>query len=420
MSVESVKTLTITSATSARRSLYESIVLNLLKDMDQGFLSLTLPSGERLEFGQKESSVRAGVRINNNAFFKKAVLFGDIGFGESYVDGDWDTDNITVVISWFLLNIDKSPAISGSRKAFAPVNVMKWLNRWFHVSRTNTMKTAKRNIADHYDLSNDFFKTFLDPSMTYSCAYFTDDAMSLEQAQTEKYDRLCRMLKLSPSDHVLEIGSGWGGFAIHAAKHYGSRITTITISDQQYAYAKKLFETEGLSDRIDIRLMDYRKLDGQYDKIVSIEMLEAVGDKYLTTYFEAVQRLLKKDGALAFQVITSPDNRYPQLKKSVDWIQKHIFPGSLLPSVSALNNAINSTGNLNLLDLKDMGLHYAKTLALWRDRFNGNLERVKELGFSGSFIRKWNYYLSYCEAAFAMRNIHVMQMLYVRPNNTRF
>lgn len=420
MSAESVKTLTLTSAPSARRSFYESIVLNLLKDMDQGYLRLSLPSGETLEYGHKDSAVQATIRVNSADFFRKAVLFGDIGFGESFVDGDWDTDNITAVISWFLLNIDKSPAISGSRKVFAPVNFMKWLNRWFHVSRTNTMKTAKRNIADHYDLSNDFFKTFLDLSMTYSSAYFADETMSLENAQTEKYDRLCRLLKLNPSDHVLEIGSGWGGFAVHAAKHYGSRITTITISDQQYAYAKNLFEKEGLSDRIDIRLMDYRKLDGQYDKIVSIEMLEAVGDKYLTTYFEAVQRLLKKDGALAFQVITSPDNRYPQLKKSVDWIQKHIFPGSLLPSISALNTAINSTGGLNMLDLKDMGLHYAKTLSLWRERFNRNIDRVRELGFSDSFIRKWNYYLSYCEAAFAMRNIHVMQMLYVRPNNTRF
>jgi cyclopropane-fatty-acyl-phospholipid synthase len=254
--------------------------------------------------------------------------------------------------------------------------------------------------------------------MTYSAAYFKEEGISLPQAQTEKYDRLCRQLNLKPTDHILEIGSGWGGNAIHIAKNYGCKVTTATISEEQYKLAKERVEKENLSEKVEVILQDYRLLEGKFDKIVSIEMLEAVGHKFLDVYFKKCSDLLKKDGILAIQVITCPDSRYESLKNGVDWIQKHIFPGSLLPSVGAINKAINSTSDLTLMDLKEMGLDYAKTLQHWKEQFNSNLADVKKLGFDERFIRKWNYYFCYCEAAFEMRNINVMQMVYARPNNT--
>ena len=254
--------------------------------------------------------------------------------------------------------------------------------------------------------------------MTYSSAYFKEEGISLQEAQEEKYDRLCKQLNLQATDHVLEIGTGWGGNAIHIAKKYGCKVTTATISEEQYKLAIERIEKEKLSHKIKVVLKDYRLLEGQFDKIVSIEMLEAVGHKFLDVYFKKCTDLLKKDGILAMQVITCPDSRYENISSEVDWIQKHIFPGSLLPSVAAINKAINNTGNLTLVDLKDIGLHYAKTLSIWRDQFNKNLTEVKKLKFDDHFIRKWNYYFSYCEAAFEMRNINVMQMIYSRPNNT--
>jgi cyclopropane-fatty-acyl-phospholipid synthase len=254
--------------------------------------------------------------------------------------------------------------------------------------------------------------------MTYSSAYFYKDGLSLQQAQLAKYDRLCRQLQLKPTDHVLEIGSGWGGNAIYIAKQYGCRVTSLTISEEQLKMARERALADGVAHKVEFILKDYRLADGHFDKIVSIEMLEAVGDTYLDVYFKKCHQLLKKNGILALQVITCPDSRYEGLKKGVDWIQKHIFPGSLLPSVAAINSAINRTGDLTMVDLKEMGLHYANTLRSWYDRFNSNLSHVKALGFDEHFIRKWNYYLCYCEAAFAMRNINVMQMVYARPNNT--
>ena len=232
-----------------------------------------------------------------------------------------------------------------------------------------------------------------------------------------KYDRLCRKLRLQPSDRLLEIGSGWGAFALYAARNYGCRITTTTISEEQYTYAKELFQREHLDKRIEIKLADYRTLNGSYDKIVSIEMLEAVGHEYLETYFAKCHELLKKNGILAFQVITCADSRYESLRKSIDWIQKHIFPGSLLPSIGVLNKAINRTGDLVMQHMEEFGLSYARTLAQWRENFNSRVGQVRLLGFDERFIGTWNYYLSYCESAFAMRNISVVQMVYTRPNN---
>ncbi len=386
--------------------------------MDKGRLYLTLPDGEQITIGNGKGNISASIVLNSDEFYKRIILFGDIGFGEAYVDGLWDSDNITNVINWVLLNIENAPGVSGSNIQTLSLNLLKLYNKLSHFKRANTLEGSRKNISAHYDLNNDFFASFLDPTMTYSSAYFYKDGLSLQEAQLAKYERLCRQLHLKPTDHVLEIGSGWGGNAIYMAKTYGCKVTSLTISEEQHKMAVERVEAEGLSERVKILLKDYRLMEGVFDKIVSVEMLEAVGFSFMDVYFKKCHDLLKKNGILAIQVITSPDSRYESLRKGVDWIQKHIFPGSLLPSVGAINNAVNRTGDLTMVDLKDIGLDYAKTLKLWYDAFNANLGKVKALGFDDTFIRKWNYYLCYCEAAFVMRNINVMHLVYSRPNNT--
>ena len=407
-------------ASGRRMSVYEKIALKLLSSLTRGSLTITLSDGEILRVGDDAAEVKATLRINSPEMFRKSILYGDVGFGESYVDGDWDTDSITNFISWWILNYENNPALSGSKRKFSPMGFLQFLDRVTHLFRANTKEGSRKNISEHYDLSNDFYSLWLDPSMTYSSAHFINGATTLEEGQYQKYDRLCRKMKLSADDHVLEIGSGWGGFAVHAVKKYGCRITTITISKEQYEFAKARFEREGVSDRVEIKMMDYRDVDGEYDKVVSIEMLEAVGHEFLPAYFGKVQQVLKQDGLAGFQVITSPDARYDEFRKGVDWIQTHIFPGTLLPSIGAMNAAVNKTGEMHLVDLADFGKDYARTLALWREMFNKKIGQIKELGFDDRFIRKWNYYLSYCEAGFAMRNISVVQMIYSKPNNLKF
>lgn len=402
-----------------KRTWYESIVLRVLSNMQKGSAAITLPSGEVVNLGNGQG-VHANITINDNRFFERCVLFGDIGFGESYTMGYWQTDDITNVIKWFLLNVENAPSVSGSKISSGVLNIFRWVNRLYHLKRKNDLDGSKENIAEHYDLNNDFFKLFLDPSMTYSSAYFEKEGLELQEAQMAKYDSLCKEMKLKPTDSVLEIGSGWGGNAIFMAKKYGCKVTTVTISEEQYKLAKERIEKENLGDKVEVKLMDYRLIKGQFDKIVSIEMLEAVGHEFLDVFFKQCYHLLKPKGVLAMQVITSPDSRYDSMRKGIDWIQKHIFPGTLLPSIAAINASINRTGELSMMSLKEMGLHYAKTLNIWKGKFNENLNEVKSLGFDDNFIRKWNYYLSYCEAAFATRNINVMQMVYTRPNNTEF
>jgi cyclopropane-fatty-acyl-phospholipid synthase len=400
-----------------KSSFYQDVVLRIMSRMDMGSMHLTLPDGECVILGNGKGNVSANVTINSNEFYRQVILYGDIGFGEGYVSGLWDTDNITNVIKWFLLNVENNPAVSGNKTQAVALNLLKWFNKFSHLKRANSVSGSQKNISEHYDLNNVFFASFLDPTMTYSSGYFYKDGMSLEEAQLAKYERLCNQLHLKPTDHVLEIGSGWGGNAIYMAKNYGCKVTSLTISAEQHKLAIERVEEAGLSNKVNILMQDYRLMEGQFDKIVSVEMLEAVGHKYLDLYFKKCHDLLKKNGILALQVITSPDSRYDSLRKGVDWIQKYIFPGSLLPSVAAINGAINRTGDLTMVDLKDIGLHYATTLKLWFEQFNANLPTVKSLGFEDDFIRKWNYYLCYCEAAFAMRNINVMQLVYARPNN---
>jgi cyclopropane-fatty-acyl-phospholipid synthase len=402
--------------------IYKNLFKFATKSMKNGSMRFLEPGNNNYVLGDPNSPHEdyhnALVQINRpNEFYKKTVLFGDVGFSEAYMDGDWDTDNITNVLSWFLLNVDSGPSTSGSKEYKPHIKLMNFFNRMYHLYRSNTVEGSKRNIVEHYDLGNEFYKLFLDKTMTYSSAYFQKDEVSLEEAQVAKYEALCKHLYLKKEHHLLEIGSGWGGFSLHVAKKYGCRITTITISDEQFAYAKELFKREGVDHLIEIKMLDYRKLEGKFDRIVSIEMLEAVGDKYLDTYFEKCQSVLKPNGLLALQVITSPDSRYEEFKTGIDFIQKHIFPGSLLPSIGRINTAINRTGEMHLYHMHDMGSSYVKTLHSWLEMFDKNIAQVRALGFGEKFIRTWRYYLSYCEAAFKMRNISVVQLVYTRPNN---
>jgi cyclopropane-fatty-acyl-phospholipid synthase len=403
------------------KDFYKKIFLNALKNMKAGSMRVVESNGSGYTLGDPNSEYsdfhNALIQINRPEFYKKTVLKGDIGFAESYMDGDWDTDNIKNVLSWFLLNAENGPSNSGSKNFLLHIKVFNSLNRFYHKFRANTISGSKKNIVAHYDLGNEFYKLFLDKTMTYSSAYFKKDDESLEQAQIAKYESLCQKLKLNSKHHVLEIGSGWGGFSLYAAKKYGCKITTVTISDEQFKYAKALFEKENVDHLVEIQLKDYRLIEGKYDRIVSIEMLEAVGDRFFETYFKKCQEVLKKDGLLGFQVITSPDSRYKEFKNGIDFIQKHIFPGSLCPSISRINKAINRSGDMHLYHLEDLGLSYAKTLQEWLDMFDKNIAQVRSLGFGEKFIRTWRYYLAYCEAAFQMRNISVMQMFYTRPNN---
>jgi cyclopropane-fatty-acyl-phospholipid synthase len=417
----SSSTLTDTASLSAEDAkvpagFYQKIVLASLRRMNHGGLRMTLPDGAVLQLGDPEAAVTAELRVHDGDFFRRCALFGNVGFGESYVDGDWDTPDIGAVISWFILNIARTPQYGGSSGKVAFTNLLKLVNRVNHLLRPNSVTTSRRNISEHYDLGNDFYSLWLDETMTYSSALFARPDQSLADAQWAKYEALCQKLELKPGDHVLEIGCGWGGFCTHAAREHGCRVTAVTISEEQHKFATERVAREGLSDRIEIRLQDYRHVTGQFDKIASIEMLEAVGDAYLETYFAKCHEVLKPDGLLAFQVITVPDCRHGALKKGVDWIQKHIFPGSLLLSVGRLNEAVNKTGDLSMAGLHDFGLSYARTLNLWFERFNEQWDAVARQGFSESFRRKWNFYLKYCESAFATRNISVIQAVYHRPN----
>jgi cyclopropane-fatty-acyl-phospholipid synthase len=406
---------------------HRRVIFKAFGAMKQGNLRIDLPDGSSHEFGAPAphadataSSPGAVIHVRNETFFKRCFWSGDIGFGESYVDGDWETPDLCAVIAFFVLNVAHAPTLSGSRRRgpFA-LNFLSVANRLGHLLRASTRATARRNISEHYDLSNAFFALWLDPSMMYSAAIWPPHArhFSLADAQSEKNDALCRKLQLQASDHVLEIGTGWGGWALHAASHYGCRVTSITLSREQFDLARRRVIDARLSERIDVRLCDFRDVGGRFDKIVSIEMVEALGHRYQATFADAVSRLLKPDGLLALQFITCPDSRYKYFRRGVDFIQKHIFPGSLLLSLNRLNGLLAKSGDFTLHAMEDFGPDYARTLRLWREAFETKTEQVRGLGFDERFIRKWSYYLSYCETAFALRNISVVHALYTRPNN---
>jgi cyclopropane-fatty-acyl-phospholipid synthase len=365
---------------------------------------------DAVTFGLADSDLSGTIRVNDGRFYRRVALHGGLGLAESYVDGDWDTPDLTATLRVLAANLE---ALQGAERGVP--TLLRPFRSTLHWLRRNTHLGSQRNIAAHYDLSNEFFALMLDPTMTYSSGYYPHAEAPLEEASREKYDRICRKLRLGPSDHLLEIGTGWGGFALHAASEYGCRVTTTTISRAQHDYAAARFSDSQSCDRIELLLTDYRDLRGEFDKLVSIEMIEAVGEQYLPTYFRQCSRLLKPSGAMLLQAITIPDCRYDRYRHSVDFIQKHIFPGGFLPSPSGITNCLRRGTDFNVEQVEDFSEHYARTLAAWRDNLNDRLPQVRELGFDDRFLRLWWYYLGYCEAGFLERRIGVSQWLLTKP-----
>ncbi len=398
--------------------LFRRLVLNSFSKMKVGRMEVCLPGGGRGIYGGLGRGVEARIEVSDERFFQRCVVSGAIGFAESYMAGEWTSPDLTSVIAWFVLNADEAEALQTARsRGTGLFDLGRMANRLRHLRRPNSRRVSRENIREHYDLSNEFFQIWLDSTMTYSSAFFENPDESLETAQIRKYEKLCRRIHLNPADSLLEIGSGWGGFSMHAARTRGCKVTTVTISKQQYEEAARRIQEAGLAERVQILLCDYRDLKGQFDKIASIEMLEAVGDRYVDGYCAQIDRLLRPQGLVGMQAILCPDHQYPVLRDGVDFIQKHIFPGSLLMCNARIGEALRACGHLNLFDYEDMAPHYALTLRRWREVFEDRLDAVRALGFDEAFIRKWRYYLCYCEAAFGTRHITVAQMVFSRPDN---
>lgn len=402
-----------TARPSLRDQMAERLVLRILARLRVGCLALTIPDRRRVAFGDPSSSLQASLWVKDPAFFWHVVRDGDIGFGESYVRGEWETDDLTALLRLFVENRE----FLDDRRVGSWVS--KAVNRVWHLFRRNTLQGSRQNIHAHYDLGNPFFASFLDPSMMYSCALFESPDASLEEAQRAKNRAIIRKARLSASDHVLEIGSGWGGFAIQAVQETGCRVTTVTLSQQQYDLAVERVLRAGLSDRITVQIQDYRDITGEYDKIVSIEMFEAVGHEYFGPFFRTCDRLLKPDGLMVMQVITIADQRYEAYRKSTDWLQQYIFPGGLVPSLTAMTAAMTRDSRLMVEELENIGIHYARTLREWRERFMANQAELRAMGLDQRFQRTWLYYLAYCEAGFQTRTLGTLQLVLTRPNNKR-
>lgn len=357
-----------------------------------------------------ECDMKAVVTIRHPSFYGDVTFSGTLGAGEAYTDKTWDCDDLTMLVRIILANKEVLQGLdSGLARLTMP------LYKLFHGLRRNTMKGSKKNIVAHYDLGNDFYRLFLDETLTYSCAIFEKEDMSLNEASIAKYNRICKKLDLQPHDHVLEIGTGWGGFALHAVKKYGCKVTTTTISDKQYKLAQERFQKEGVADRVELLSKDYRDLRGTFDKIVSIEMIEAVGHHYYNKFFECCSKLLKDDGMMLLQGITIQDQVFEAHKKEVDFIKRYIFPGSCIPSITALLSAVTKSTNMKLFHLEDITPHYARTLRTWRQNFFEKEEEIKKMGYPESFIRMWEFYLCYCEAGFEERYLGNVHMLFTKP-----
>jgi cyclopropane-fatty-acyl-phospholipid synthase len=387
------------------------IIYSLLEKLERGRIKLV--EGDSIEtFGRKSEAfpLEATLQVHHPRFFTNVLFGGTIGAGEAYMAGYWSTDNLTDVVRIIILNqmvfenIDK-----GLSRLSVPVYKL------FHFMNRNTRQGSRQNILAHYDLGNEFYELFLDETLTYSCGIFESETSTLAEAAIAKYDRICRKLDLKPEDHVVEIGTGWGGFARHAVQNYGCRVTTTTISNRQFTLAQERLREAGATDRVELLQKDYRDLQGTYDKLVSIEMIEAVGHQYLDNFFQVCGRLLKDDGMMALQAITIGDHVFERHKYQVDFIKRYIFPGSCIPSITAMSRSVAKTTDLRLFHLEDITPHYATTLRLWRERFFSNIDAVRAMGYPESFIRMWDYYLSYCEAGFKERYIGDVQMIFTKP-----
>lgn len=394
-------------------SFAKDMVLKQLRQLREGQLVID-DQGERYYFGAVtgEFPATAVININDPRFYSMLAFGGSIGAGESYIMGHWESDNLTNVVRIMVRNMELLDNMeNGLARLANPIRkALHWLNR-------NSLEGSRKNISAHYDLGNDFFELFLDPTMMYSCGIFANSDTTMEQASRAKLKRICDKLDLKPDDRVVEIGTGWGGFAIYAAKHFGCHVTTTTISQKQYEWAKRRIQEENLEDRITLLFEDYRKLEGQYDKLVSIEMIEAVGHRYYDTFFKKCSDLLKPDGIMLIQAITIADQRYEQAKRSVDFIQRYIFPGSCIPSNTAILNSTTRASDLRLFHLEDFGPHYATTLRLWKEQLFRNRDQVRERGYPDSLIRMWDFYLCYCEGGFFERAISDVHYIFTKPLN---
>lgn len=359
-----------------------------------------------------DCDLRINLEIHDAGFYRAVAANGSVGAGESYMDGQWSCDDLVALIRLLVRNRDLLDSMETGLARMGGLAMRAW-----HALRRNTRTGSRRNIAAHYDLGNAFFHLFLSPDLMYSSGIWAGDEDSLDSASTRKLDRICRKLDLKPGDRVVEIGTGWGGFAIHAAQHYGCHVTTTTISREQHALAAQRVAEAGLEDRVTLLLEDYRDLTGTYDKLVSIEMIEAVGAQYLQGYFGKVAALLKPDGLALIQAITIEDHRYQQALDSVDFIKRHVFPGSFIPSIAAMIAAKGRASDLALIQLEDFGLSYARTLHAWRQRFHAALPEVRAQGYDERFIGMWEFYLAYCEGGFRERSIGVAQLLLAKPGH---
>jgi len=384
-----------------------------LGSIHRGHLRVVDDQGESL-FGEADSTLRCTLTVENPHFYRKLLTRGPLGGGESFVDGDWRSDDLTTLVRILSINRDSLENLNSSLAL-----VTRPLLALQHWLRDNNPSGSRKNIAAHYDLGNEFFELFLDPTLTYSSGIFESDAASMEEASTAKLDRLCRKLRLEADDRVLEIGTGWGGFAIHAARKYRCHVTTTTISLKQHELARKRVAEAGLEGRVEVLLEDYRELRGEYDKLVSIEMIEAVGHRNLESFFGVCGDRLRADGAMGLQLITVPDQKFEHHLKVIDFIREYIFPGGDLVSVGAMNGAVANASDLRMTHFEDITPHYAETLRHWRLRMFENLDRLREQGLDDSFLRMWEYYLAYCEGGFRERQIGVAQVVFEKPEARR-
>jgi cyclopropane-fatty-acyl-phospholipid synthase len=389
------------------------MVTKFLSRLPQGEIKLTTPDGLDYQFGKGGDSPAIQLSIKEFQFFRRVMFSGDIGFGEAYTDGDWTTSDLPGLLTLLAEN----ESIMDDRSIVSSL-IGRLVNYLRHLQRPNTVRGSARNIKEHYDLSNEFFATFLDQSMTYSCARFLSREETLEQAQRNKLQAIVAKTGISAGDHVLEIGCGWGSFAIEAAQQTGCRVTGITVSKEQLEFAQQRVQEAGLEDRIDLKFCDYRHIEGQYSKIVSIEMLEAVGHAGLQPFFAACDKALKPGGSAMIQVITIPDRKYNAYRYSCDWIRKHIFPGGHVPSVGALTKAMAGGSTLHLDNLEQHGHDYAETLDRWRQTLLARRQEILELGYDEAFLRKWEYYFAYCQAGFTANIIDLAQMVLTKPESS--
>ncbi len=392
-----------------------SLVHGHMGKMQRGQLTL-VEGNDSIQFGdtsatEKQSAIVAEIHVQSPAAFSAIAFNGVVGAAEAYMDGLWTTPDLLSVIRFFVSNI---VALKGMDKERSAANAVA-LKLLSMVTR-NSVSGSRKNISAHYDLGNDFFELFLDPSMMYSAAVFNGQNLSLEEAAIAKLETMCRKLQLNADDHLVEIGTGWGGMAVYAAKNYGCRVTTTTLSQQQHDFTRALVEKNGLEDKITVVMKDYRELHGQFDKLVSIEMIEAVGHQYFSDYFNKCSSLLKPDGLMSLQAITIADQRYDQARRSVDFIQRYIFPGGCLPSMSVIARHVAEDTDMGIVSVNDITQDYAKTLGFWRKSFEGNLDKVRALGFDERFIRMWLYYLCYCQGGFQERVINTVQMVIAKPD----